>query len=47
MTNVLIKKTLGNSSKYARIYDDVIIIYSNPISKEYDVLNKNYYLIIK
>ena len=47
MTNVLIRKTLGNSCKYARIYDDVIIIYSNPTSVEFDVLNKDYYLIIK
>ena len=47
MTNVFIRKTLGNSSKYVRIYDDVIILYTNPNSEEFDVLNKNYYLIIQ
>ena len=47
MTNVLIRKTLGNSCKYIRIYDDLIIMYSNPSSEEFDILNKDYYLVIK
>ena len=47
MTNVLIRKTLGNSCKYVRLYDDIIILYSNPTSEAFDILNKDYYLIIK
>jgi len=47
MIKVVVKKMFNNSCKYIRIYDDMVILYSNPISLDFNILNKNYYMVIR